>query len=1474
MPLIEVRRAIYTYEPADSDELALKEGDVIYITNNDDPDWLQAKRKQSDLDDGPEERGLVPANHTELVEAVAHAKALYDYEPMQDEETTLAEDEDVEILEQDDPDWYMAKTRGGCGFIPKAYVEVTPGDSHRQTGAAVPQEPEPAAEVPPALPAQPFVAAAAPAAMSPPPPPPPPPPPFSPVQQQQQPAFTLPAASLSPPPPPPPPPPQAPSQQAELSATVSHFSVIEGKKKKGNKVTLSISNPTLVIDSKNDMIPPKRYAMSDVSKCTTKKAVLGVEIGGYEPAAFDFTCASNAEAERIADAINAARRGMFVGDRPSEDSQRTAGAAGIREEEEFNDAPPPPLPPKDNIPSKLSPGIPKPVESQQMPVLPPHPPAAQEHALVLYDFSSDDPEELTVSEGERVVVLDKSDPEWWQVQLSPPHGRAGLVPASYLELQAGAIEDHEPQPVAMPPPLPVKAPTPKPVEPAAPEMPPLPMRTDTVRKAATQAHMNSLQTNQDAHMHAEPPLSLVIDRNAQTSISRLKTTDSDNMPLQMLQMRQPIGTATSATSLAAAAATAPPGPDMSKVRTWTDGSGAYTVEAQFLELDSKGNVHLHKTNGKTITVPLSKFSVDDKRYVDGVLGKAPVMPAKSKTARQRQQESAKQNPAKRIINYDWDWFDFFTLKAGISADNALKYATSFVAERLDDQSIPEITTDLTRSLGAKPADVMRMDRAFRIHQGLPVDAVDPMSDEAVLGAPHQPQNMPVSEQRYQPPAQPVLSESRPRREPARSPVNTRAISPSLSATTSPQQQQHASPSSPRRVSNNPWGVDSELDRRFERKKQIDSDEALARRLQEEEKHARSSRGRKPGKQQPVADPFTRLDGPGRASNEQRHGSLQSSSKQPLNLGVGTRKSNKSSNSVVDPAQLRSAQQRMTSPTGVPSASISPIASGSAPRSATRATFEDVFGTTGNNASRPVTSSSPPPPRARPTARQPQQALSGPAQQSPMLSGMGELTTKHMADATASGNTAQINRLEQMAAAKAQELAAQEARIKQQQEEIRKQAMFLQQQQQQLLQLQQTQKVEAQIKQLKEENERLEQQRQAEEMKKQVEQLKAQQEQMLKMQQMANQARMTAQQQQQQQSQPAISSGMVSMITPVSGIGSIQTIPQPQTIQQQQQPQQQTVALSSRLPPPLVPSKVTKPVNTQLQQQQLAQQQQQLQQQKLQQQQQQQQALQQQQQQQALLQRQQQQQQLGGPGAISPMGMFSNAQTISNLPAASSSTTGLVPSNINNIFSNQAIAGSTPNLGSFNKPMSTGTVGNTGLMSGYNSNAAATHSVTNFGSFGMQQQQQRPLQPTTAAALTMGTQIGQPGQQVGSKYDLFKAINPNAPSVFTNGGIQQPQQPPQIPGFQSSLSSSSLLTTSGFAMNNQPAGVPRPTGPTGIFAMANPTLNQNQTSQPLQQPNMFQNQMAFNPQQPQQPQQQPQMFSNNPAAGFGNQMKWH
>ncbi|KAJ2641280.1 cytoskeletal protein binding protein, partial [Coemansia sp. RSA 1285] len=339
---------------------------------------------------------------------------------------------------------------------------------------------------------------------------------------------------------------------------------------------------------------------------------------------------------------------------------------------------------------------------------------------------------------DRVLVIEKPDEEWWKVQLHPPHGSIGLVPAAYVEIQT-SLAQRSPTISAVIPvsvsatahvtPAAAAAPLPPPIPPVPPldtrnleDAPPLPERTDAVLRAAFEIH--SAEQAKSASPISQMPETGPIHSIANgilSPVSRHRTIDSDNVPLHVLQKRQSeTNTATvSNPTPAPSVANSLPGPDMSKVRTWTDGSGAYTVEAQFLSLDAQNNVQLHKTNGKKITVPLSKFAQADMDYVYAITGNfsssEQAAPEQSQTARQRQLESARKTPGKRIINYDWDWFDFFTLKAGVSADNALKYATSFVAERLDDQSIPEITTALMQQLGARPADIPNIERAFRVH---------------------------------------------------------------------------------------------------------------------------------------------------------------------------------------------------------------------------------------------------------------------------------------------------------------------------------------------------------------------------------------------------------------------------------------------------------------------------------------------------------------------------------------------------------------------------------------------------------------------------------------------------------------------------------------------------------------------------------------------------------------------------------------
>ena len=66
------------------------------------------------------------------------------------------------------------------------------------------------------------------------------------------------------------------------------------------------------------------------------------------------------------------------------------------------------------------------------------------------------------------------------------------------------------------------------------------------------------------------------------------------------------------TATCQASAAEPPG-DF-RMRTWTDPTGRFSVEAKFLEL-VEGNVRLERADGKTLQLPLERLSVPDHRYI-------------------------------------------------------------------------------------------------------------------------------------------------------------------------------------------------------------------------------------------------------------------------------------------------------------------------------------------------------------------------------------------------------------------------------------------------------------------------------------------------------------------------------------------------------------------------------------------------------------------------------------------------------------------------------------------------------------------------------------------------------------------------------------------------------------------------------------------------------------------------------------------
>ncbi|OSX60494.1 hypothetical protein POSPLADRAFT_1147923 [Postia placenta MAD-698-R-SB12] len=69
---------------------------------------------------------------------------------------------------------------------------------------------------------------------------------------------------------------------------------------------------------------------------------------------------------------------------------------------------------------------------------PPPPPPPRPHqepegdwAEVVYDYSSEDPGDLEIKEGERVLIVERTSDDWWTGELD---GRRGLVPAAYVKL--------------------------------------------------------------------------------------------------------------------------------------------------------------------------------------------------------------------------------------------------------------------------------------------------------------------------------------------------------------------------------------------------------------------------------------------------------------------------------------------------------------------------------------------------------------------------------------------------------------------------------------------------------------------------------------------------------------------------------------------------------------------------------------------------------------------------------------------------------------------------------------------------------------------------------------------------------------------------------------------------------------------------------------------------------------------------------
>ena len=56
------------------------------------------------------------------------------------------------------------------------------------------------------------------------------------------------------------------------------------------------------------------------------------------------------------------------------------------------------------------------------------------HAKALYDYTSDNADELPFQEGDTLTIVDRTESDWWKTEKD---GMVFIVPAAYLEVVEG-----------------------------------------------------------------------------------------------------------------------------------------------------------------------------------------------------------------------------------------------------------------------------------------------------------------------------------------------------------------------------------------------------------------------------------------------------------------------------------------------------------------------------------------------------------------------------------------------------------------------------------------------------------------------------------------------------------------------------------------------------------------------------------------------------------------------------------------------------------------------------------------------------------------------------------------------------------------------------------------------------------------------------------------------------------------------------
>jgi hypothetical protein len=322
----------------------------------------------------------------------------------------------------------------------------------------------------------------------------------------------------------------------------------------------------------------------------------------------------------------------------------------------------------------------------------------QRKGKMLFDFMAQGDDEVTVGLGDEILIIDDSaSDEWWNVRRLK-NGKEGVVPANYVEIT-------ETIPVSVP---------------AAQSA-----RTG-LNAGRSVVEQNRREEEEQARQAARRKRPESEARNDQVGPGLHLPSRHSSLSQANVDHRRTSQRSSKRDTSKDSKSSSKPGEsvglsdvvlanrsqDPKKIRMWTDRSGSFRVEAQFL-LMKDGKIHLHKVNGIKIAVPVTKMSVEDLEYVEKVTGvdlddDKPLSDLKRRSTL-RTKEPTPRSPAGISVETkpSYDWFDFF-LKAGVNPQICERYAQAFHKDQMTEENLPDITPALLRTLGLKEGDILRV----------------------------------------------------------------------------------------------------------------------------------------------------------------------------------------------------------------------------------------------------------------------------------------------------------------------------------------------------------------------------------------------------------------------------------------------------------------------------------------------------------------------------------------------------------------------------------------------------------------------------------------------------------------------------------------------------------------------------------------------------------------------------------------------